>query len=210
VSNTITNHFLAKIDPATGATTTVTTFGSAASNLVYEGLTYVPSLGAFVASRSQTNGSTNSVDLVTMSTSGVATTLVTTSPAIDSDTIVYDGLRSALYSIDPNGVNILRTINLVTGTYTDVGTGISTIGALAYSPFTDRLYGTSYATNDKSLYVINPSNAALISTLTTNGDQLTSLAVAIPEPASWASLAASFGLAAAICLRMRRARYFAS
>ncbi len=204
VSNVVTNHFLAKIDPATGSTTTMATFGALSSNLLFEGLTYVPNLGVLVASRSQVSNNSLTQDLVTLSTSGVATLLVTTSPAIDNDTIVYDSHRSALYGIDPNGVNVLRSINLVTGAYTDVGPGIATIGALAYSPFTDRLYGISYASNDHALYVMDPSNAALLATLTTSGSQLTALAVAIPEPAEWALLVAIAGGAIATCRSKRR------
>lgn len=205
VGGAVTNQFLTRIDPATGATTTIVTLGASASNLTYEGFAYVPTLGTFVASRSQTTNNTLGQDLVTLSTAGVAAALVTTSPAIDNDNLVYDGTRSLFYSIDPNGVNILRSVSLVNGTYTDIGSGVATIGSLAYSPYTDRLYGTSYTANDNSLYVLNPTNAALITTLTTSGDQLTALAVAIPEPASWTTLAAIVGLFAVIGRKMRTA-----
>lgn len=206
VGGIVTNHFMARIDPATAVVTMIVTFGEQATHLPVEGLTYVPTLGTFVASRGPSNGNTLTQDIITLSTSGVAAPLVTTSPAIDSDTLVYDTAHSLLFSIDPNGVNILRTINLVTGASSDVGAGISTLNGMAYSPFTNRLYGLDYRPSNNSLYVLDPSNSGLIATLTTSGDQLTSIAVAIPEPASWASFVGIVGLAVVVARRSVRGR----
>lgn len=211
VGGVVTEQYLGRIDPATGAATTLVAYGAHASSLVYEGFTYVAPLGQFVVSRAQTIPSTLSRDFLTMSTTGAVAPLVTTGATIDSDTIVYDAVHSVLYTIDPNGDNVLRKVNLVTGATTDVGTGTSAnTGAMTYSPFTNRLYGISYATADNSLWVLDPNNGAgplsLVATLTTSGSQLTAIAVAVPEPAAWVAWAAMAGLAVAIGLRKRRDR----
>ena len=191
----VINQRFIRIDPTTGAATSIATLGTRSSNPTYDGIEYLGgSVGSLVVSRSSGAGNSSSTEIATLSTSGTLATLRTTS--LDNDLLAQAASASVLYSIDPNNATAAirpRAIDLApatpTVTFLTGSLPSSTTGELAYDPEGDRLYALDYTvlpTPNKSLYRIDTSGGtslSLESTLTLSGSQVLGIAFAtVPEP----------------------------
>ncbi|HTH47120.1 MAG TPA: PEP-CTERM sorting domain-containing protein [Candidatus Limnocylindria bacterium] len=205
---TATDQLFIRINPATGAATTITTFGSQVGGVVYDGLEYVDSLNSLVVARGPGGGNSGSTALATISTGGAVANVVTT--ALDNDLLAYDAGHGVLYSLDPNGAAQFQKVNLTTGAHTSLGAEPSaTTGEMAYSTVSDRLYALDYTLGNNSLYAIDTqggnSPATLESTVTLAGAQVQGIAFSspVPEPSEWAAIAGG-GLSVWALARRRR------
>jgi len=190
----VLNQRFIRIDPDTGAATSIATLGPRTSNPTYDGIEYLGgSVGSLVVSRSSGANNSSSTEIATLSTSGTLATLRTTS--LDNDLLAQAASASVLYSIDPNNAtpaNRPRAIDLdpttPTVTFLTGSLPSSTTGELAYDPEVDRLYALDYTvlpSPNKSLYRIDTSGGTsltLESTLTLSGSQVLGIAFAtVPE-----------------------------
>ncbi len=201
---------LASINPATGAVTIITDFGSRlAGALTYDAIEYVGTYNSLVLSRSPIAASGSSL-ITQVTTAGALGAEITTT--LDNDLLAYDGARTILYSLDPNNATpLLQQVDTVSGTHASLAGGIpsSTTGELAYDDDTDRLYALDYTLGNKNLYSIDTADglgpASVSGTITLSGDQVLGIAfAAVPEPAETAVVVA--GLLAAGTLLVRRTR----
>jgi hypothetical protein len=202
---TVTDQLFLRINPATGAATTLAHLGPQ-SGMVYDGLEYVNSLGSLVIAHGPGAGDSHSTQLATISAAGTLSALVGT--GLDNDILAYDSGHDTLYSLDPNNVGQFQRVNLQTGAGIGLGAEPSaTTGEMAYSPTTDRLYALDYTLGNHSLYVINTHDgngpAQLESTFTLDGEQVQGIAfAAVPEPAEWTAFG-GLGLLAWALVRRR-------
>ena len=202
----VTDQLFIRINPATGAATTIATFGAQAGGVVYDGLDYVDSLGSLVVGRGVGGGDSHSTQLATISLTGTVVDHVSTT--LDNDILAYDRSHGVLYSIDPNSVGQFQKVNLTTGSFTSLGAvPSSTTGEMAYSTAANRLYALDYTLGNHNLYVIDTQGgdgpATLESTVVLTGAQVQGMALAVPEPSEWAAVA-GLGLAGWALVRRRR------
>lgn len=203
----VTDQLFIRINPVTGAATTITTFGAQAGGVVYDGLDYVNSLGSLVVGRGVGGGDTHSTQLATISISGTVVNRVSTT--LDNDILAYDPSHSVLYSLDPNTVGQFQKVNPMTGNFTSLGAApSSTTGEMAYSTTANRLYALDYTLGNHNLYSIDTQGgngpATLESTTLLTGAQVQGIAFAnVPEPSEWAAVA-GLGLAGWALARRRR------
>lgn len=192
--NVLNQRFI-RIDPATGAATSIATLGPRSANPTYDGIEYLGgSVGSLVVSRSSGAGNSSATEIATLSTSGSLATLRTTS--LDNDLLAQSASAAVLYSIDPNNAtsaNRTRTVDLAPVTpsvaFLSGSLPSNTTGELAYDPAGDRLYALDYTvlpSPNKSLYRINTSGGTSLSlegTITLSGSQVLGIAFSsVPEP----------------------------
>jgi hypothetical protein len=113
-----------------------------------DGLEYVSALDSLVYSKAFVTDPFLTSEVRAIDLSGNSNSIVTTSPAIDQDLIVYDSSRSLFYSADPNGAGQLVAVDLEDGTHIGVGPVSSSMNDLAYDPQSDAFFALDSATTN--------------------------------------------------------------
>lgn len=195
---------LVEFDLATGSATEVLDLGTFLVDGTFEAFEYHEALGSLVVSIGPP-GDATSVDLFTLdSGSGAMTPLVST--AIDNDWAVYDDERDIFYVWDANDVGLFQSLDLDTGTLTN----LSAIGR-------DYRDG-AFSEEDGGIFLYDLTDGSLVNADTNAGtgpvtftslglvagDQVRGLAFTpVPEPAGVAALALGAGLLLPIAHRRR-------
>lgn len=180
------------INPATAAVTSIATFGSQQTGIVYDSIEYIGgSVGSLVVGRGTSGGNSGTTELATISTLGVPSAFRSTT--LDNDLLAWAG-DSRLISIDPNHVtpaSRARELDIQnappTQTFLTGSLPSSTTGELAWDLAGGRLYALDYTLGNRSLYrmSVSGSTLSLDSTVTVSGSQVRGIAFAqVPEPAT--------------------------
>ncbi len=188
------DNFLLSFDRASGNATVISNLGNATSVGYFEGFEYVDALHSLVVATNQLSNPAQSTELLTINSSGVTTSLVSTS--LDNDAAVYDPLHNLFYTVDPNGVGQFAEVNLTTGISTNLGAiPLPYLVEFAFQASDANIYGITPYTNE--LYQIHTTNGSsplsIVSLGTVAGDEIHGLASAplsVPEPATWNLLTA--------------------
>lgn len=179
---------LVEFNRTTGQATVLADLGGIDVAGLHEAPEYVHSLGNFVTGRSQPNSSF-APELAQIALDGSTSGLLSTSPAIDNDFLVYDSRRDRLYSINSgsDGNTQFNEIDLQSGVVTLRGQiPTSLADDMAYSRALDSIFLVS----DGFLYVADPVNYSFASLGLIPGTDVRGIAVvsSIPEPASGVGL----------------------
>lgn len=203
----VTQQRFARINPTDGSWQALAVLGNPAEGPTYDALEYFDTLGSLVTSRSSGAGQTSARFLDSLSTSGTLTPWLTTT--LDNDLLAFDGAHGRAYSVDPNGTQEIRQIQLGDGSHSVLAGGLpsTTTGELAYDLGSDRLYALDYSllpTPNRNLYSIDTaggSGPVSFSTATQTDVQVRGIAFApVPEPAKTATV----GLVAAAAALLGR------
>ncbi|MFG0305130.1 MAG: PEP-CTERM sorting domain-containing protein [Phycisphaerales bacterium JB040] len=187
----------------TGLGTFESYLGNSGNNDYFESLEYVDSLGSLVVSSGlNPSDGTFTQALYTLDNAGNRSLL--SANGRDNDYSVYDHTRDVFYVIDPNGVNNLTAVGLLTGTNIDLGNLSNGLAGVAYSQADDAIY--FYDIQSQQLVRVDSFRGVDPLTLTDMGlilgeGDLQGLATVVPSPATLFLLGAGGILA---CARRKR------
>ncbi|HTH47119.1 MAG TPA: PEP-CTERM sorting domain-containing protein [Candidatus Limnocylindria bacterium] len=202
----VSDQFLFRVDPATGAATKFLDLGPQTGGFVYKAIDFNPQDQYMYLTRESSGSPSTQLAVITFA--GNVSGDVILHPYLHIDSMAYDLTHSSFLAFNSSQGG---TTYFVSPAGTDGPRGPApsgTIGDLAYSDFSNRFYALDSAPGNHNLYVLNAHQplgpTTLESTIHLDTDQVQGIAFQnVPEPSEWAAVA-GLGLAGWALARRRR------